>query len=235
MISLKLPVSSADELAARIDHTVLRPEEKWAGIMRAIEEAESYKFRALVIPPWAVKEVSSLTKVMIATVISFPLGHDTIEAKKRDIELALSEGAKEVDVVINIMAALSGRMDIIEREISELTQLTHSLGGGIKFILETGMLDPQLISKISKVVEKNQGDYIKTSTGFGPRGATIDDILTIRSAVSRAQKVKASGGIRTAVQALLMLAAGADIIGASSSVKIVKEFQEAYTLITQKL
>lgn len=218
-----------EELVKRIDHTVLKPEEGFQAINRAIEETEKYGFRALVIPPWAVKEVAGISRAKIATVISFPLGHDPIDLKKVQVERAVGDGASEVDVVINIMAALSGRLEYINREIVELTSFAHSMGAGIKFILETGSLNAELIASISKMVAEAGGDFVKTSTGFGSRGASIEDILIIRKAVGEKQGIKASGGIRTGLQALLMFAAGADILGASGSIRIMKEYPQALT------
>ncbi|HEU97253.1 MAG: deoxyribose-phosphate aldolase [Fervidicoccaceae archaeon] len=216
-----------EELVKRIDHTVLKPEEGFQAINRAIEETEKYGFRALVIPPWAVKEAAGISRAKIATVISFPLGHDPIDLKKVQVERAVGDGASEVDVVINIMAALSGRLEYINREIMELTSFAHSMGAGIKFILETGSLNAELIASISKMVAEAGGDFVKTSTGFGSRGASIEDILIIRKAVGEKQGIKASGGIRTGLQALLMFAAGADILGASGSIRIMKEYPQA--------
>jgi len=218
---------SQEELARKIDHTALKPEEGVSGLMKAAEETESFGFRALVIPPWAVKEISGITKVKIATVISFPLGHDPMELKKKQIEIAVSDGAFEVDVVINIMAALSGRLDYLRKEIFELTSFAHDLGAGIKFIIETGSLNPDLISEVSALIAEAGGDFVKTSTGFGPRGASVEDVVIIRKAIGEGHGIKASGGIRTGIQAALLFAAGADILGASSSVKILREYPKA--------
>jgi deoxyribose-phosphate aldolase len=215
------------ELAERIDHTVLKPEEGYDGIIRGIEETKKYGFRSLVLPLSAVKYASEISNIRISSVISFPMGNDPLEIKKIQIEKAINDGAKEIDIVLDLMAMMSNKFDIINKEVGELTELGHQLGAKLKFIIETGYLNKNNIIQVSKIIENHGGDFIKTCTGFGPRGVTIDDILIIRQNVSKNQKIKASGGIKTAIQALLYLYAGADILGTSSSIKIINEFNEA--------
>ncbi|MGC8566710.1 MAG: deoxyribose-phosphate aldolase [Caldisphaera sp.] len=215
------------ELPEKIDHTILKPEDGYDGIIRGIEEVKKYGFRSLVLPLSAVRFASEISNIPLTSVISFPMGNDPLEIKKVQLEKAIDYGAREVDVVINLMDLLSNKIDDVSKEIRELTELAHQLGAKIKFIIETGYLSKNSIIKISKIIEENKGDFIKTSTGFGPRGVTIDDILIIKNSVSKNQKIKASGGIKTAIQAIMFLYVGADILGTSSSVKIVNEFNDA--------
>ena len=214
-------------IAGRIDQTLLKPEAGLRQYEEFIEESDTYGFRALVIPPTLVLYASQVAKTPIATVIGFPNGYDLIDVKKAAIERAADNGAKEVDVVANIINIKSGRLDAFEEEVRELTGLAHELGLKIKIIIETGYLTQNEIFEASKRVAAAGADYVKTSTGFGKRGATISDIIIMRRAVSGTSTgVKASGGIRTAIDAAAMLAAGADIIGASSGIKIVREAEE---------
>lgn len=214
-------------IAGRIDQTLLRPEDDLRRYEEFIEESDSYGFRALVVPPALVLYASQVAKTPIATVIGFPNGYDLVDVKKTAIELVAGHGAKEVDVVANIINIKSGRFDAFEQEVRELTELAHELGLKIKIIIETGYLTQNEIFEASKRVAEAGADYVKTSTGFGRRGATISDIIVMRKAVKGTNTgVKASGGIRTAIDAAAMLAAGADIIGASSGIKIVREAEE---------
>ncbi len=225
LVNVSLP-SNEKELAEKIDHTVLKPEEGYDAILKGIDETKKYGFRSLVLPLSAIKFASEISKVPLSSVISFPMGNDPLEIKKIQIEKAIDYGAKEVDVVINLLNAISNKFDLVSQEIKELTELTHQFNAKIKFIIETGYLSKESIIKISKIIEEHNGDFIKTSTGFGPRGVSIDDIIIIRNAVNKNQKIKASGGIKTAIQAMTFLYLGADILGTSSSVKIIKEFNE---------
>ena len=222
-----------EELAARIDHTVLKPTKTLNDVLNAINDTIIYGFRSLVIPPWVLDYLDEETKkkVRLATVVGFPLGHDPLPVKKKLSEHAIKMGARELDVVINISAALSGRWDIIEEEVTTLTREAHEFGCKIKFIVETGLLDTQRFVKAAKIIKKAGADYVKTNTGFGPRGVTIDDVVTLRRELGPSIGIKASGGIRTAVQALLLIAAGADIIGTSSGVEIIRGFDDAIRLL----
>lgn len=214
-------------IAGRIDQTLLKPDADLRQYEGFIEESDAYGFRALVVPPTLVLYASQVAKTPIATVIGFPNGYDLVDVKKAAIERAAGHGAREVDVVANIINIRSGRLNAFEEEVRELTELAHGLGLRIKIIIETGYLTQNEIFEASKRVAVAGADYVKTSTGFGKRGATISDIVMMRKAVKGTRTgVKASGGIRTAIDAAAMLAAGADIIGASSGIKIVKEAGE---------
>jgi len=214
-------------IAGRIDQTLLKPDASLRQYEEFIEESDTYGFRALVVPPTLVLYASQVAKTPIATVIGFPNGYDLIDVKKAAIERAANHGAKEVDIVANIVNIKSWRLDAFEEEVRELAGLAHELGLKIKIIIETGYLTQNEIFEASKRVAAAGADYVKTSTGFGKRGVTISDIVIMKKAVKGTSTgVKASGGIRTAIDAAAMLVAGADIIGASSGIKIVKEAEE---------
>ena len=214
-------------IAGRIDQTLLKPEADLRQYEEFIEESDTYGFRALVVPPTLVLYASQVAKTPVATVIGFPNGYDLIDVKKAAIELAADHGAREVDVVANVINIKTGRFDAFENEIMELTEFAHEIGLIIKVIIETSYLTQNEIFEASKRVARASADYVKTCTGFGRRGATISDVIIMRKAVvGTATKVKASGGIRTAYDAAVMLMAGADVIGTSSGIAIVKESKD---------
>jgi deoxyribose-phosphate aldolase len=211
----------------KIDQTMLKPDAGLEQYEAFIEDSDRYGFRALVVPPPIVLYASQVAKTPIATVIGFPNGYTLLDVKKAEIEAVARDGAKEVDVVANIINVKSGRTEAFEEEVKQLVDLAHQLGLRIKIIIETGYLTQKEIAEASRIVASAGADYVKTSTGFGKRGATISDIIIMRDAVKGSGTgVKASGGIRTAIDAAAMLAAGADIIGTSSGIKIAEESRE---------
>ncbi len=214
------------ELARVIDHTILKPEATIQQIKKEINNTKNYGFRSIVIPPWALEQLDDEAKrqVTITTVISFPHGTEPIRIKKQQILQAQENGAKEVDVVISIWAIKSGKWNVIETESKELTTIAHDHGMKIKYILETGLLTTEEIIKTGQILVSNKADFLKTSTGYGPRGAMPEDIILLKSITKEGTGIKASGGIRTAIQALLFLQLGADVIGTSSGTKIIEGF-----------
>jgi len=215
-----------EELARAIDHTILKPEATLQQIKKEITNTKNYGFRSIVIPPWALEELDDEIKkqVTITTVISFPHGTEPIRIKKQQILHAHEKGAREVDVVISIWAIKSGKWNIIETESKELTNIAHEHGMKIKYILETGLLTPEEILKTGQILVNNKADFLKTSTGYGPRGAIPEDIILLKSVAKEGTGIKASGGIRTTIQALLFLKLGANVIGTSSGTKIIEGF-----------
>jgi deoxyribose-phosphate aldolase len=215
------------DIAQLIDHTLLRPDASYSDIEMLCQEALRYEFHSVCVYPYYIEPVKKLLKgsnVRITTVIGFPFGMTTTENKVFESMNAALAGAHELDIVINIGALKSGRWDIVAKDISDVIASTKGLIH--KVIIETCYLTT---SEKKKVVETALGAgaaFIKTSTGFGPKGAQIRDIRLIRSIVGDKAGIKASGGIRTLKQVLAMLDAGASRIGSSSGVQIIKQLKQ---------
>ncbi len=212
------------DLAKYIDHTFLKPTGVAADIEKLCQEAKTHQFAAVCVHPcWVTmaKDLLRNTGVKVATVVGFPLGASTIETKYFEASKIIVLGADEVDMVINIGKVLEGDWDYLERELKTLREATD--GYVLKVIIETAYLNDDQIVMVSKLIDKCGADFVKTSTGFAPSGAKVRDIALIRSVVSPAMGIKASGGIRTAEDVVNMLTAGATRIGASAGVQIVSE------------
>lgn len=212
-------------LAGLIDHTALRPETTIEDIRTLCAEAAEYGFASVCVNPCYVElaaERLTGSAVAICTVIGFPLGASRSETKVREAELAAADGAGEVDMVLNVGMLKSGRYDIVESDIRAVVRAVRSNGVKTKVILETALLtDEEKV--IACVLAQNAGaDFVKTSSGFAAGGATALDVALMRRTVGQTMGVKASGGIRSAEDALKMIAHGANRIGASASVAIVQ-------------
>jgi deoxyribose-phosphate aldolase len=212
------------DLARQIDHTLLRPDATVGEIERLCAEARAHGFASVCVNschvPLAVRLLEG-TEVRVCATIGFPLGGASSEAKVAETERATADGAREVDMVMNIGWLKSGLDREVENDIRLVAQSAHRTGAICKVILETGLLDREEKLRACALASQAGADYVKTSTGFGHGGATTDDIRLMRQAVGGRIGVKASGGIRTRQDALAMLAAGASRIGASASVAIV--------------
>ncbi|MEM4972067.1 MAG: deoxyribose-phosphate aldolase [Sulfolobales archaeon] len=218
--------------ASIIDQTLLRPEAGPKRYERFVEESERYGFRSLVVPLSRVSLVSSITKKPVAAVIGFPHGNTELEIKLREIEIASSRGAREVDVVLDIGSIVEGLWDRVEAEIKAISTRAKELGLISKVIIETGYLTRDQIERVSRIAANYEIDYVKTSTGFGPRGASVDDVILIKQSLAgKKTGVKAAGGIRTIWDLAILVAAGADIIGSSSGIEIVNQYE---TILKQK-
>lgn len=212
-----------------IDQTLLRPEAGPRRYERFVEESDPLGFRALVVPLSRVKLVSSISKTPVAAVAGFPHGSTSLEAKIFEIEAAASGGAREVDVVIDVGLAQEGLWDLLAQEVEAVVGKARSLGLGCKIILETGYLSSEQVAAASRIAARAGAEYVKTSTGFGPRGASVEDIVNMRRAVEGSRTgVKASGGIRSLWDLAVMVLAGADIVGSSSGVEIVGQFRKIF-------
>jgi len=211
-------------IAEYIDHTLLKPNTTAEMLKKHCQEAMEYNFYSVCIQPcWIeyAKQILKSSDIKICTVISFPMGSDFPNVKAYAAQEAIKMGADEIDMVINLSAASDQRWQNI---YAETVAVKRAIGNKIlKVILETGYLEPETIKELSAVVANAGADFIKTSTGLGPRGASIEDIKIIRSAVTKEIKIKAAGGISDAKTALAMIGAGADRIGTSSGIKIVEQ------------
>jgi deoxyribose-phosphate aldolase len=212
------------DMARYIDHTLLKPEATSAEIDQLCREAEQYGFASVCINPTWVKRAAEMlrgTTVPVCTVIGFPLGANTSEIKAMEARRALRDGAREVDMVLNIGALKSGDHDAVLKDIEKVVDAAHEVGALCKVILETALLTDEEKVIASALAKKARADFVKTSTGFGPGGATVYDVALMRETVGPDMGVKASGGVRTTGDAEDMIAAGATRIGASAGIEIV--------------
>lgn len=221
-------MKAADErIAALIDHTLLRPEATCEDIVKLCREAEQYRFASVCLNAYWVSLAAALlagSSVKVCTVVGFPLGATSTEAKVAETEAALRAGAHEIDMVQNIGALRGGEDAAVQADIAAVVEAAHAAGAIVKVILETALLDNHQKIKACELAKAAHADYVKTSTGFGPSGATADDVKLMRSTVGSEMGVKASGGIRTLTDLHAMVAAGATRIGSSSGVRIMAEF-----------
>lgn len=211
-------------IAALIDHTLLRADATQAEILKICQEARQYSFASVCVNPYWVPTVAAAlagSPVKVCTVVGFPLGATSTAAKVHETEVALRSGAQEIDMVINVGALRSGDHETVRLDIQSVVQVAHMASAIVKVILETAYLDDNQKAIASTLAKVAGADFVKTSTGFGPSGATVHDITLMRSVVGPDMGVKASGGIRTIEDYRAMTAAGATRIGASASVKIV--------------
>jgi deoxyribose-phosphate aldolase len=228
--SATLGVKHVDgDIAALIDHTLLKPDATQAQIAQLCHEARQYGFAAVCVNPTHVKLCADLLKgsdVAVCTVVGFPLGATPPEVKAYEAQQAIEDGATEVDMVINIGALKGGEYDLVERDIAMVTRTCHNNGALCKVIIEAALLTEQEKIKACELAKKAGADYVKTSTGFGPGGATVSDVALMRQVVGPGMGVKAAGGIRSFADVKGMVEAGATRIGASAGVKIVQEAQK---------
>jgi deoxyribose-phosphate aldolase len=215
-------------VAALIDHTLLKPEATQQDIIRVCEEAARYHFASVCINPcWVTLacEILGGTPVRVCTVVGFPLGANDMRTKIAEADLALNRGAKEIDMVQNIGALKSREYSLLYKEIGDLAEIAQTYGGFLKVILETSLLTDNEKVTACRIAQQSNADFVKTSTGFSTGGAILTDVHLMRQTVGPKMGVKASGGIRTLEHVRHMVAAGANRIGASAGVAILKEVE----------
>ena len=211
-------------IAARIEHTNLSPTLTIKDIDRLVEEAMQYGFFGICVPPFWVKRAQrEIGKggIALVTVAGFPLGYNMTETKLDEIKRAIDNGADEVDVVWNVTAFKTG-IPWTKIEVAKCSRLAHDSQKILKVIIETAYLSNEEISEAGKLCADAGADFVKTSTGFAPAGATAEDVRIIRGSLPPGVGIKASGGIKTYDQVVRLIEAGADRIGTSSGVKIME-------------
>ena len=212
--------------ARMIDHTLLKPEGSREQIEKLCREAAKYEFASVCVNPTWVSLAAQLlrgTPVKVCTVIGFPLGATLTSVKRQEAEECLRLGAQELDMVMNVGALKSGDRGRVETDIRGVAEVVHSGGGRLKVILENVLLTREEKNTACEICVGAQADFVKTSTGFASGGATVEDVTLMREVVGNRAGVKAAGGIRTAADLKAMVAAGANRIGASASLAILKE------------
>ncbi len=214
-------------LARLIDHTLLKPDATRDQIAALCEEALRWRFASVCVNPVFVPQCVDLLRgnpdVAVCTVIGFPLGATLPEVKAYEAAQVLAQGAREVDMVQQV-GALKGRdYDLVRRDIAGVVEVAHAHGAVCKVILETALLTDEEKETACQIAQTAGADFVKTSTGFGPGGATAADIALMRRVVGPQMGVKASGGVRTLADVRQMVLAGANRIGASAGVRIIEE------------
>lgn len=217
------------QLAKMIDHTILKPYATQSDIERLCDEAVRYGFAAVCVNPTYVSLASKVLKgsgVKVAAVIGFPLGANTPKVKAYEAEVAIADGAEELDMVINIGALKSGDFPLVREDILAVVQVAHKGNALLKVIIEACYLTNDEKVKVCQIILELGCDFVKTSTGFGDYGAKVTDVELLRKLVGNQMGVKAAGGIGTYEDALKMVKAGASRLGASSGIRILEGYPE---------
>lgn len=213
---------NTSEILSHVDHTLLKAFATWEDIQKLCEESMEYHTASVCVPPSYIKRIHDTygEKINICTVVGFPLGYSTTKAKVAETVQAIEDGASEVDMVINIADVKNGDFDKVTEEIRSLKQ---AAGDKIlKVIIETCYLTEEEKIAMCKAVTEAGADYIKTSTGFGTGGATMEDILLFKKFIGPHVKMKAAGGVKSVEDMEAFLEAGCDRIGTSSAISLIK-------------
>jgi len=210
-------------LASYIEHTNLKPAITINDVDKLVDEAREWKLLAVCVPPFWVKRASreiGKEKIILVTVAGFPLGYNMTETKLDEIQRAIDNGADEIDVVWNV-SAFKTNLPWAKIEIAKCSQLAHNHQKLLKVIVETAYLSDSELEKACKICADAGVDFVKTSTGFAPAGATIEHIVIMKKSLPHHVGIKASGGIKTYEQAIAMINAGANRIGTSSGISML--------------
>ena len=209
-----------EEILSHVDHTLLKAASTWAEIEKLCTEAIRFKTASVCVPPSYVRRIhEAFQTINICTVIGFPLGYSVSEAKLKEAETALAEGANELDMVINLGDVKNGDFDKVREEITTLKKIAGNKI--LKVIIETCYLDREEKIKLCEAVTRSGADYIKTSTGFGTAGAVLEDVLLFKEHIGRGVKIKAAGGVKTREDLEAFINSGCDRIGTSSAVALL--------------
>jgi deoxyribose-phosphate aldolase len=215
----------AGQLALMIDHTLVHPAASLDDLATACKESRRYRFATLVVNGWHVvraKTALAGTGVKIGAVVGFPHGACTTTVKIVEAMEAMKNGAEELDIVMNLGMVKSGRFDLAEIDVKNVIAMTK--GPVHKIVIECGSLSPDEVPEVCRLAVRAGAEFIKTSTGYGPRGATVDDVRAVRAAVGSACRIKASGGVRSLATVRALVEAGAERIGTSSAPSIMDEY-----------
>ena len=214
------------DILSHVDHTLLKPTADWEAIKNICEEALEFKTASICIPSCYVKKIKETygDKLNICTVVGFPLGYANTDAKLAETEQALEDGASEIDMVINICDVKNGDFQKVTEEIALLKNICGEKI--LKVIIETCYLTKEEKIAMCKAVTKAGADFIKTSTGFGTAGASLEDVLLFKEHIGPKVKIKAAGGLRTQADMEAYLEAGCERIGCSSAVTLFKQNAE---------
>ncbi len=214
-----------EQILSHVDHTLLKAFATWEDIQKLCDEAIQYQTASVCIPPCYIKRIHDTygEKINICTVVGFPLGYSTTKAKIAEVEQALADGVNEVDMVINITDVKNGNYKAVEEEIAQLKQ---AVGNKVlKVIIETCYLTEDEKIQMCKAVTQAGADYIKTSTGFGTGGATMEDIKLFKAHIGPSIKMKAAGGVKTVSDMEQFINEGCDRIGTSSAITLINGSQ----------
>lgn len=210
------------EILSHVDHTLLKAFATWEDIQTLCEEAIKYQTASVCVPPCYIKRIHDTykDKINICTVVGFPLGYSATKAKLAEVRQALEDGVNEVDMVINITDVKNGNYDGVTEEIHALKQ---AVGDRIlKVIIETCYLTRDEKIAMCRAVTEGKADYIKTSTGFGTGGASMEDVLLFKEHIGNQVKIKAAGGVKSVEDMVAFIEAGCDRIGTSSAIALIK-------------
>ncbi len=229
---MRIDTMTAARLAALFDHTLLRPECTASDFQKHIDECKQFHFYSAATHSGHVAEYACALQgsdILVGAAIGFPFGQAAARAKEAEARIALEDGAQEIDYVLNIGKLLDGSLSYIEDEMALILAQCRRHGAVCKVILENCYLTQQAKIAACEIAVKTGIDYVKTSTGFGPGGATVEDIRLMKQIVGDKVRVKASGGMRTLANAAAAIEAGADRLGSAFSVSILEEFQHQYS------
>lgn len=229
---LRLPVGhpGSRSMAAWIDHTLLKPEATPEQVEKLCAEARQYEFASVCINPIYVPlahRALAGSKVLVCTVVGFPLGATLTGAKGEETRLAIEAGANEIDMVIPVGLLKGGQYEAVADDVRHIVEISHARSAVVKVILEMALLNRFEKIMGCLICQMAGADFVKTSTGFGPGGATLEDVELMRRVVGPDLGVKAAGGVRSLADAQAMLQAGATRLGSSSGVKIIQELDQA--------
>ncbi len=232
MTVLNVKTITYEQLAKVIDHSLLRPELTSQEVIEGCQLAARYHVATVCVKPCHVRLAAEQLKgsdVLVSTVVGFPHGNSVTEIKVAEAQRAMDDGAVELDMVLNIGELRSGNDEYVFQDIKAVCDVAHARGAKVKVILENAYLTDEQKVRACQLAEKAGADWVKTSTGFAPSGATLEDLRLMRRSVSEKVQIKAAGGVRTLDALLAVIEAGVTRCGATATAKILDDFQARLT------